>query len=218
MAKILAVCASRDRNLALERMIQSFLATSKHADLAIYIDEDQREMYANIPHNPRVIWYFGERVGPVASLNRLVETLPGYDIYGAVTDDCEFRSPHWEKWAERHVGEICLLAPRLKGSKRMDFPWATKEWIEALGYFALPILEHCYWDVCLELLGEAVGAIHYATPLEWTMVHDDAIDPEIDRKIARDSKLAITWIALERPKDIIKLRTAIERAQAPQTA
>jgi hypothetical protein len=210
--KVLVVCASRDRNIALQRMIDSVRKTSSKADIAVYIDDDQFDLYQDMSGAMPLI---GPRIGPVASLNKLVTLYPNYEAYGAATDDCTFISNGWDEWvlkvSRNFPGEIGVIAPKLKGSDRMDFPWATRRWIEVVGWFAFPSAYHFYWDIFVELLGEAT-AIKYATDQEFLMLHDDAPTEEINLKTATDARNVLPAIALERPKLIKRLKAAMEHA------
>ena len=214
---ILILCPSRDRNLALGRMIVTLLKTSTHADLAVYVDDDQVEMYAPCVKHERVRYVHGPRVGPVAAMNVMVETNPGYEVYGAVTDDSEFRTDGWDLWllkaAASFPGGIGVMSPKLRGSKRMDYPYATRRWVEVLGFFAWPGCHHFYWDVLVELLGEGIGAIKYATEEEFLMLHDDAPTENISLKTVTDARNLLPIIAIERPLLIRKLREAVARAE-----
>jgi hypothetical protein len=196
-------------------MIASLLWTSTKADLAVYVDDDQADLYAEHALGVKVM--IGPRIGPVASLNKLVEAHPGYEAYGAATDDSTFETQGWDEWILKTTrdfpGEIGVMAPKLRGSNRMDFPWVTAKWIEILGWFAYPGAYHFYWDIYVELLGEGAGAIRYATEEEFYMLHDDAPTEEINVKTITDARNVLPPIALERPKLIRKLKAAIEAAK-----
>jgi len=193
-------------------MIDSVRKTSSKADIAVYIDDDQFDLYQDMSGAMPLI---GPRIGPVASLNKLVTLYPNYEAYGAATDDCTFISNGWDEWvlkvSRNFPGEIGVIAPKLKGSDRMDFPWATRRWVEVVGWFAFPSAYHFYWDIFVELLGEAT-AIKYATDQEFLMLHDDAPTEEINLKTATDARNVLPAIALERPKLIKRLKAAMEHA------
>ena len=202
----MVMCASRDRNVALDRMVESVRRTSTKADIAVYIDEDQRQMYPEIGKG-----MYGPRIGVVPSINQLWEANPGYDAYGWATDDCEFTSPKWDEWvlktSSEFPGEVGAMSPRLNSRDRMDFPWLTRRWTEALGWFAWPGALHYYWDIYLELLGEKVG-IRYATKAEFGIEHDSAPAENITEKVRHDGPLVLTSIAMERRSLIDKLLAA----------
>jgi hypothetical protein len=204
-------------------MIDSVLATSTKADVRIYVDEDQAEDYRYV----EVPWVIGPRIGPVASLNRLWELNPGYEAYGAATDDCEFVTPGWDDWiletTKSFPNEIGLMAPWRDGTphnegaieafgtyiRRMDFPWATRKWTETVGWFAYPGAEHFFWDVLSEVIGWQTG-IQYATSEQFVLTHDNLPTPDAYRKVLRDGVRCMQGIAFDVPV-IIK---RIQKAQA----
>lgn len=215
MSRVLVVLASRDRDYALGRMIESCQNTSTQADIAVYVDGDQADDYARvIKRHPDVDWTVGPRIGPVAAMNQLVHAHPGYLAYGASTDDSEFITPGWDQWVIKTSGEfrsgIGLMAPKLPDSKRMDYPWATAKWIEALGWFAWAGCHHLYWDILLELIGEATGTIRYATKEEFAMFHENVQSENYMIKSFTDARNLIPIIAIERPGMIAKIRAAID--------
>lgn len=215
--RVLVLCASRDRNIALQRMIDSVKATSTKADVAIYVDDDQAKDYA---HTSGI--FVGPRIGPVASLNYLWELHPGYEAYGAATDDSEFLTPGWDDWVlncsawfDRHIG---VMAPHSQPAirdwsknpsrSRMDFPWVTAKFAEAAGWFAYPEAKHFYWDVVLEVIGHRT-AISYATPEQFSMGHDNIATDDVHNKILRDAVLCIQGIAFDVPDIVQRVKAAI---------
>lgn len=210
MKKILLLVPSRDRNVALKRMIQSVNQTSTEADVAVYVDQDQIDDYTpEYTLNAKV--RVGPQVGPVASINALIECYPGYEIYGACVDDCQFVVKGWDQWALRAAQKfpmkIGMLSPHIPGSWRMDFPWATAGWIKALGWLAYPKCFHYYWDILVEVLAKD-SAIVYANPEDCTILHDDALDPNMVDWIDNDAKAVVAWLAFHRDRDTAKIMDA----------
>lgn len=239
--RALIVCASRDRPNLLRDMIHSFKATSTKADLAVYVDDDQGGPYLNAALGAHMI--VGPRIGPCAALNALVKAHPGYAVYGAVTDDALFENDGWDQWALTAAAGfpngIGLLAPITHMHGRMDFPWATAGWIDVVGDLCYPGTHHFYWDVALELLGESLGLIRYATRDECTLIHLEAgpspvpMDEDAPLDIAQcdaatqkalahayaDAKIVCAWAAHSRKPMLAKLKEAITcAASSPSTA
>lgn len=208
--KILVMCPSRERPGQLSTMVESVVSrSSENVELAAYIDAD--EYYAYPLSLPRTKIMYGPRIGPVASYNTLVKNNPGYDVYGAVTDDSRFETDNWEEWVGKVVAGfkngVGCLAPYVRDSGRMDFPWATAKWIEVLGYFALKTCKHYYWDVAMELLGQC-SQIAYADPYDFRIVHLGSpymCEPET---VLLDSRTLTSWTVWERLRDIRVLREA----------
>ena len=229
--RVLVVCASRSRPERLEQMIESVANTSTLADVAVYIDEDQVDDYKNVKGRYRV--FSGLRVWPCKSIDFLVNDMPGYEAYGAATDDCRFVTPGWDQWvldtAKSFKSGIGAIAPQTVGGvdRRMDFPWLTGKWIQAWGRFVPFDTQHFYWDVALQLVGEETQ-IAFATEQEFAIEHDEMYpipeNPKPDtnrnepitdygRRVLyayADAKETCRWIALERRHMVAKIKAAIE--------
>jgi hypothetical protein len=207
--RLLVMCASRDRPEALAEMIHSVKSTSQHADIAVYVDDDQRELYAGISG---VRFVVGPRIGPCKSLNCLYSACPEYDAYGAATDDCLFTTPNWDRWvlAQRFKRGIGALAPYLPGQiRRMDFPWATRALIQQLGFFAYPVLYHFYWDVILEMLCED-RCIVEASESEFSIAHETHSSQNIGEHMGSDAVEFARWCAFYRRQAIADMEAAIQ--------
>lgn len=222
--RVLVVCPSRDRPHSLGDMVASVRNTSHKADVAVYVDDDQKKEYpTDWPINVHLT--YGPQVGPVASINELVNRFPGYAAYGAATDDSVFVTPEWDEWvlakaagfkagigvmAPYHESFIYLGASASMGRRhtRMDFPWATRRWIELVGWLACPACHSFYWDVVVELMGE-MTQIAYAGPRDFEMQHAMAESANND-KIHHDAKEAILAVAFERKEIVRRLREAID--------
>src|SRR4029077_1217985 len=98
-------------------------------------------------------------------------------------------------------------------SIRMDYPWATANWISTLGFFAWPDCRHYYWDVLVEVLGERVGAIRYALPEEFSMNHDQMSSENVNTICALDAREMVPTIGLRVPRLVTKLFEAILRSE-----
>lgn len=224
MNRILAMCPSRSRPKSLNTMIDSLYRTSSKADIAVYIDDDQAEMYAGT--DARAMAGVGPRHGLCMALNSMVCKYPGYLAYGLVTDDSTFESPGWDRWVTKTSGGfrngIGAIAPWCQLDKRMDFPWFTSKWIEVVGEFCPLRTEHFFWDLAMEIVGDHT-AIRYATRDEFEMRHYDEQDigsPE-DRhgmgtagrlrsfRVHQDARFACAWLSLNRRALIARLQEAI---------
>jgi hypothetical protein len=224
--RVLVVCASRGRPLELARMLDSLEETSTLADVAVYIDDDQQEDYKAIMG--RAIVVVGPRIGQCRSLNHMVKKMPGYDAYGAATDDCCFKTPDWDQWviktAHEFKGGIGVIAPFSGGDvPRMDFPWVTGKWLEVVNPFTVLGTHHSFWDVALQILGEATQ-IKFANRYEFMMWHEGLSGNVIPEKqqtdigkvvyniyhVYNDAHCVCVWMALHRQPIIDKLLKAIQ--------
>lgn len=213
--RVLVCVASRDRNLALVRMIQSVLQTSEKADVAIYIDDDQYLDYwpkiEPFAQTRGIYVLKGPRIGPVASLNAIAEKITSYSVYAAATDDSEYVTPGWDQWlletAEAKQG-FAVMGSCIPGSNRLDFPCVTRGWIDAIGHFAYPGAKHFYWDVFLEVIADEVGCLVQSTSEQFLQKHDDAPTEEIAGKLTFDGSAVLTALAKDRKTIVEKMRKA----------
>jgi len=207
-------------------MVQSVERTADNADIVVYVDDDQVADYENLPGDFKMV--VGPRVGQCRSLNHIWRKCPGYEAYGAATDDCLFETPGWDSWVlqAKHAfkGGIGLIAP-FSSSKvpRMDFPWATAEWVDVMGSFCMLDTHHSYWDVALQLVGEATQ-MAFAGPEEFKVWHEalptgdmqDASLTDVGKlmyqiyHIHNDARSVAMWAALGRHEAIDKIKAAIE--------
>ena len=171
--------------------------------MLVYIDNDR-----NLPNLDGVFYLHGERIGPVASYNAMVRERPGYDVYGAITDDCTFETKGWDNWIREKASGITAIAPYVRDSGRMDFPWCTREWIETVGYFALPRCYHYYWDVAMEVLGQ-LSRIVYAGQYDFRIDHHGEPISAQPVTVLQDAIETIHWLIWNRPAQVSKLRKAL---------
>lgn len=229
--RVLVMCASRGRPEALQRMLDSARVTSSTADIIVYVDDDQKDLYAGVRGRYRVA--SGRRLGPCASLNALAKLMPDYEAYGAMTDDCTFETVGWDQWVLKTAASfkagIGAIAPKtVEGDEdRMDFPWLTNRWVEVLGKFVPVKTYHFFWDVVLQVMGEQTQ-IAFAKEDEFLIRHEDMVpSPEaLDESTAggfeptteygrrvvfsySDAKESLRWIARKMKPEVAKLRAAI---------
>ena len=222
--RLLIVCASRGRRERLLRMVNSVRRTSLLADVAVYEDEDDPQVTR--VGNDEYIQVVGPQLGPCRSLNALVKRFPGHAAYGAATDDCTFETKDWDKWVleQAHQYPVCAIAPYSdQPVPRMDFPWVTGKWVEAMGSFTGLGTYQAYWDVALQILGEQT-CIRFARPDEFRIWHEsveladhagmDMHDPKTFMfylyHLNNDAQIVCVWLAHERQQAIERLRKAAQ--------
>lgn len=225
--RVLVMCASRGRPDRLNKMIRSVRDTSSLADIAVYLDDDQEADY-KLPGG--INKFVGPRVGQCASLNYIARNLPGYEAYGAATDDSQFVTHGWDQWVLNTCGDlpsgIGMMAPYSSATgDRMDFPWATGKWVDTVGSFTVLGTHHSYWDVALQMLAESVHAMAFAREYEFKMHHDALMMGNMDDStmsdvgkmtyllyhVHNDARTVCVWCAHDRLPLVSKLRTAINQ-------
>lgn len=219
--RVLVMCASRGRPDRLERMIESVYETSTNADVAVYLDDDDNG-YENANMRAAKV-FIGPRIGQCRSLNEICSRNPGYEAYGAATDDCRFETAGWDKWVidttHSFRGHVGAIGPYCELQDRMDFPWLTARWVDVAGGFVPYECEHFYWDVALEFVGEATQ-IRFAKKGEFHISHE-GIMPEPQKpsdtpsdyqlRIIRshtDARTTLRWLAIDRRGLIQRLNDA----------
>ena len=170
--RVLVIVPSRDRPKELAQLIHSAVETSKRADIAVYIDQDQMDLYGFLKDAPdRVKVYSGGRIGPVAVANKVAALSSRYDAFGFVPDDARFTIPGWDDHVLMDcVGSLCIVAPE-HGNHEIDMPFISRKWYEALGWFAWPGLYHWGWPSVLAALGHATDSLVRSTAAEFYIDH-----------------------------------------------
>jgi hypothetical protein len=223
--RVLVICPSRDRPQSLYRMIESFVATSTHARLVVVIDDDQTDMYD--------LGGFGDRVscvvksppkaGPAATYNAVWSSTPA-EVYGALTDDCEFLTHGWDdvvlELREKMPGRVGLIAPwsnvkDFEGTvideiDYVQFSFITKEWGAALGYFTYPKCLAYGWDTILEVLADSTS-IERVPREVFSICHRSLPSDNVKQYMAQDTYESVLFFAQQRRKAIERLRKAMSR-------
>lgn len=211
------MCPSRDRPKQLADLVRSTLHSSE-ADIAVYIDEDQRQLYrwteeAGVPERLRVVR--GPRIGPVAAVNSIVKSFPGYSAYGFLLDDCTFGVKGWDSFVSDQLddlpGRIGIVSPAKNSGEHADMGFVSYEWIKALGWYAWPGLYHWGWDAVLDALGEATDTLIQAEPGEFWVTHEVMASKNRDR-YPSDVVHLYEFFSDQFGPEVRKLRKAIREA------
>jgi hypothetical protein len=209
------MCPSRDRPKQLADMLRSCIQTAPKVDVAVYLDDDQRTLYGWVeqPGVPKQLKAkFGPRVGPVASINDLARSYPGYDVYGFVLDDCRFGTVGWDKWVDQHEG-LFLVSPAKNTGSHGDMMFVSRSWMDALGWFAWPGCYHWGWDAIMASLAHAAGVFHQAEPGEFWITHD-VLGPTNRDKYPADIVQLYVFFSDHFAGELAKLKEARETAQS----
>ena len=169
-SRIAVLIPSRNRPGQLEEAIQSVRDTSTLADVLVYTDDDQQELYAEIKADERrkadgrTHFHHGPRVDTVASLNALVEMRPEYSAYGVMTDNSVMTTPGWDKYLQETLnyfpGRLGVVSPCHNCGPYVDQPFVSTEWIELVGWYACPEFKHYAWPLVTGIIGGYTGICH----------------------------------------------------------
>lgn len=212
--KVAVVCPTRDRPEAFTRLSISVHATARDADLFSYIDDDQRDLYrsSNSGVHGSGRDFHGPRIGPIAAANKLVEMNPGYDAYGFLTDDCEVTTENWDQWLfaaiDQMPNRVGAVSPHLEGIPYLSFPFLTRAWIDAVGFFAYPRAYHFCWDTIVEILAEPTCLVK-APADRFSIRHPNHTSMNVKDHFERDSRSFLFWAIRERRELTQKIREAM---------
>lgn len=207
------LCPSRGRPKGLQSLIDSVRQTSE-AQVYAYVDDDWAEEYNGIAGAEVLV---GPRIGPVKSANALVERLPPQAAYGFLADDMTVTVKGWDKWVLDAIAQcpnrICVVAPEHNLGEMVDVPFVSREWIEAVGWFACPALHHWCWPTVTALIG-GMTAMAYA-PKEAFYVHHHATIHENNMNHRDDdNRQFFEYVSLRLPGVVERLRQAMYPLEA----
>ena len=213
-------CPSRGRPKAAAELLDSFLTTKAlndtHLTFCVDYDDPTRMDYPlgwTALDTPT-----GDPTGPLNSW-ALKSTS---DIVGFIGDDSRFETPGWDAQvvsALRDPG-FCWADDGHK------IPWpstcfASREIVQALGYFALPSLKRGFFDAVWMNLAGGVFRNGWTFPpdncariLRQVMIrHDNSMHPVDPAVIAADEAAFNLWRATEMEADKKKVRAAVAVAR-----
>jgi len=206
--RIAVLCPSRSRHDDLRRLGWSVRKTSG-AELLAYIDEDQRELY---PPTDYIRTFYGPRIGPVASANELVRRAPDFDVYGLVTDDATLTIEHWDQWVSEAVNQfpnrVCVISPAHNQGGHVDMPFVSREWINAVGWFACPDCYHYCWPIITGLIGE-MSAIVHAPEQSFAVHHPHKVEMVSESLRNREAQAFFEFVSLKLPAVVDRVRQAM---------
>jgi hypothetical protein len=200
-------------------MAESIVDTSD-ADIAVYIDDDQVDFYRDVGINwkarfgHRLKITIGRRIGPAAAADSLVKGFRNYDVYGLSTDDSIYRSKGWDKFVagcmDNFPNHIGVVSAHHGHGPWVNFPYVSREWIDALGWFVVPGVTHYCWDTALEILGDATDIV-YATKDQFEIDHMAEMTSSSPAIAHQDGQQFLLWAITLRREAILKLRAACGR-------
>jgi len=161
--------------------------------------------------------HIGPRIGPVASANALVKEFPGYDLYGLIPDDAVVTTGQWAEWcldvAAFLPNRVGVVSPAHNQGPHVDMPFVTKEWIQATGWFAVPIAHHFVWPLVIALIGEMTAIVH--APKERFNIDHDLMMTANQVWASRDTEAFLPFVARELMPIVDRVRDAINAQVVP---
>jgi hypothetical protein len=207
-------------------MLESFLKTSTHAEMEVRLDHDDAPQYAPVraEFNTRIHFVVGDRIAHCPALNEMCRRNPRRTAYGLATDDSLFLTPGWDDWAlktaESFPNGVGAFAPFFGLKGRMDYPWVSRGWTEALGVYIPNDSKLYYWDIVMQILAEQAGCFALAEEREFAMFHRSVAGTEHDTDMEKalrvksmaafiDARNTCYWLQDGRREALEKPRAAI---------
>lgn len=228
VADLVVIVPSRGRPHRLAELAQDFAATAgPEARMVVAVDDDDPQLDAYkqlaIFDLPQFHLRVGRRLRLGGTLNEAAAEYVGwYDAIGFMGDD---HRPRTEGWAQQILAG--LRAPggvhivygddRLQGARLPTAAFLSSDLVRALGWMALPGLQHLYVDNAWLELGRAARVLGYlpdvviehmhpgAGKAPWDAGYAEANAPEVD---AADKAVFERWRADGLAADVERLRAA----------
>lgn len=199
--RVAVLCPTRDRPDGLARLASSL---GTRASLFAYVDGDQRDLYDNVVAE-NLSYCVGERIGPVASANALVQRFPDFDAYGLITDDAVVTTPGWDQWLLEVFRRYpyAVVSPYHNMGNHVDMPFVSRQWIETVGWFACPACYHYCWPTVHSLIGDMTMIVHSGMN-DFAIRHDDHVQDRAAQ--IRDAQPFYEFVSLKLPPIVQRLR------------
>ena len=151
------LCPTRGRPLRFAEMASSAIKLAEdpnEIEILAYLDADDPKV-KEYPELPRVSYFCGPRVTVSRAFNVLYEDASS-DIVMSGADDLIFRTPKWDTEVTKAfaLNRASLVVPldgvEDKRGRRTTHFFASREWVDLVGYFLPEEYEHFYSDTHLE--------------------------------------------------------------------
>ena len=210
MSRIAVLLPTKGNPDGAERVYRSMLVTSTDADLVLCLHDGSHHDYGHLSGD-RLRKFFGPQMSPARRVNAASEEVRGYEVYGMMVDDAEFRTPGWDEVTLRAFdgfpNGIGVVSPAHNVSGSVNFPYISRSWLDAIGWFACPDTLHYCWDTVLEILGESTNIKHMSAD-EFSIHHDHLWNPQAGDRFKMDAVQFLNWCVTKRCETTAKLREA----------
>jgi hypothetical protein len=217
---LLVMVPTRGRRAQCERFLESFAATSTCADLLFILDADD-DAYAGMEWGDAATAVLEPREYLVGKLNKTAAAMADlYPVLAWFGDDCVPTTPGWDALMlatlEKDLGGHGWVYPDDK--RRQDVPehWmVSSDVVQALGWFANPVLDHYFIDNSVADLGKRADMIrwcpqavvehkHYSVNADTE--HDDLYKETEDNFGDSDLKAFHEWRSSQLANEVSVLR------------
>jgi hypothetical protein len=172
---------------------------------------------------PRFFIVIGPRYGPIHSINALCHALrhepglvrffPSAYIFAYLTDDSTIGPVGWDEYVKweistfpKRIGVVSLN----HGADYVNFYAVSKEMVDAVGYYAVPDVNHAwYWDTAMELIGDATRIV-YSHPKDVFVTHSVQLTTDSQGMPDEDCRRFAHWCISDRKRAIKSVRAVME--------
>ena len=174
------VCPSRGRPERLKAMLNSYEKTVEGKEYPLILldaDEPKLKEYTKVVS----AWFqMPPGLGAARALNWAFEHADEEEkCFGFLADDIILETPGWNRILENAAGDWNISYPDdgIQHGNLSTFPCCGGKLLRALGWWALPGIQHNFLDTALYALGMKLGALRY---MPWVLFehHHFIIDLE----------------------------------------
>lgn len=224
MVRALAVLPTRERPQIAERMIKSFVETSRFTTLKVCVDFDDPHLdkYQEIFARYKISYLIQERTNNTETLNQTFSGMKDYDFYHITNDDVVYRTPGWDEIFINKIKDkghgIAFGNDLLRPGDLCCFPFISGEIVRILGWLQLPGTEHMYGDNLWYELGRKMGRLYYIPDVVIEHMHWSNEKAPIDTSYQRtnsstmfrkDMEVFRQWHSTRFIKDVNKITEAL---------
>lgn len=220
MKKLLVICPSRQRPEKCKEMYDSFMRTSKMADLRICVDYDDPDLAKYVELFVDNLSIAKVDLTVTNFINIVWQEFTGYEYYSVTNDDFIY---HTDGWDLKLIGEIVLHGKYgiaygndlLQGVTLPTTSIVSAEITKALGWLQMPKLMHLFGDNVWKLIGSAAQCLYYRPDVIIEHKHyfskkvdkDETFNKTNSREMYDlDSNAFLDWHATQAKDDIEKVK------------
>lgn len=221
--RILVICPSRGRPALCNKMVDSFLATSKRASMRLLLDMDDpcldeyRDLLSKKVDNIIVDFQkpITERINQSWNCGKIFKWL------SVTNDDFVYKTDGWDqKLIDTLDGRIGIVYGNdlCQGINMPTSSTISREIPEALGWLQMPRLTHLFGDTVWQMIGKEAQCLYYRPDVIIEHCHFFAKKADQDDIYKRtnsgkmydlDTKAFLDWRAIEARADIDKVKSLV---------
>lgn len=181
---ITLLCPTRGRPKMFGRMVDSIISTVySHSNVRLFYYTDDNDPLAGEYQPPVGLQYghvTGSEISTCYKVNKMADIVKdASDILMFASDDMIFATPGWDRALQDHYDKLDnkIHVYHLQDSRDLNgtpHPAATREYVNAMGYFFVPIFYHWFVDTWMCDAARANNCFTHLT--DYQLVHDKPND------------------------------------------